>query len=74
MVRPRLNPSLPVLAPQHVLPAFELEAQMAFEDLYVFLLVGVEMQRGFVGGEGEEVRVLELEDHFVGEGAVRVGN
>ena len=32
------------------------------------------MRGRFLGGEGDELRVLELESHFEGEGAVRMGD
>ena len=74
MGRPRLHPDLAVLGAQHPLTTFDLDAQTTLEHPHVLLLVGVEVRGRFPGGEGDQLRVLQLEGHFEGEGTMRVGD
>lgn len=73
MPHPPPHPHLPICTPQHSLAPFHLDAQSAVHHLYVFHLVGVEVGGGFLAGEGDQVRVLQAEGHFEGEGAAGVG-
>ncbi len=74
MVHPRLHPDLAVLGTPHPFPTFDLHAQSTLEHAHVLLLVRVEVCGRLPGGEGDELRVVELEGHFEGEGTMRVGD
>ena len=70
VIRPRLDADLPILWTQHPLPCLHLDAQPPLQHLYVLLLVWMEVQRGLLGAKADELRVLEKEGHFEGEGPV----
>lgn len=75
MVDPGLDKNLAVVLGEDALLAVNFDAEAALEDLHVFLLVRVKVQgRLLLRGELDELRMLQLEDHFGSEDSTIVGN
>ena len=69
MVTHLLEAKLPILRPEGVSLAIDLDGQRALEDLDVLVLEGMEVQRRLLAGEGEQSRVVVVEGHLEGKGA-----
>lgn len=74
VIRPRLDGELAVGGREDGLDALAFHREPAFEHGDEFLLVRVEVQRGFFLAELDELRVVEAEGDGEGEAAVREGH
>ena len=70
MIRPRLNPDFPIIEAQNTLMSFNFKAQSAFQYLYIFLLIWMEVRGGFLNGKIDNLWRMELKGRFGAEGTL----